>query len=71
MMMTSGHAVKYRDSFHCFAEIIRLEGVGSLFKGAAANIVRVSGGEGLFARFVRRALVGATTPACSINCSQR
>jgi len=41
-MMTSGCAVKYDDSFHCFAEVVRKEGFESLFKGAGANIVRVS-----------------------------
>eukprot|EP00983_Pelagomonas_calceolata_P126756 1161338-Pelagomonas_calceolata.AAC.3 len=41
MMMTSGYAVKYNDAFHCFAEVIKLEGLPSLFKGAGANIVRV------------------------------
>ncbi|KAF5828823.1 mitochondrial carrier domain-containing protein [Dunaliella salina] len=40
MMMTSGSSVKYRDAFHCFAEVLRLEGLSSLFKGAGANIVR-------------------------------
>lgn len=41
-MMTSGYAVMYNDAFHCFAEVIKKEGMRSLFKGAGANIVRVS-----------------------------
>jgi solute carrier family 25 (adenine nucleotide translocator) protein 4/5/6/31 len=40
MMMTSGQAVKYNSSMHAFREIMKNEGVKSLFKGAGANILR-------------------------------
>ncbi|KAK9240077.1 mitochondrial carrier domain-containing protein [Lipomyces kononenkoae] len=40
MMMTSGEAVKYKSSFDAFSKIIATDGVGSLFKGAGANILR-------------------------------
>merc|ERR1719219_2523044 len=39
MMMTSGGGVKYNGSMDCFAKVIKAEGVGSLFKGAGANIM--------------------------------
>jgi solute carrier family 25 (adenine nucleotide translocator) protein 4/5/6/31 len=51
MMMTSGEAVKYKSSFHCFREIIRKEGVPSLFKGAGANILRGVAGAGVLAGY--------------------
>lgn len=51
MMMTSGEAVKYRSSFHCFSEIVKKEGVPSLFKGAGANILRGIAGAGVLAGF--------------------
>jgi len=51
MMMTSGEAVKYKSSFHCFKEIIRKEGVSSLFKGAGANILRGVAGAGVLAGY--------------------
>ncbi|CAG8717987.1 3393_t:CDS:2, partial [Racocetra fulgida] len=44
MMMTSGEAVKYKSSLHAFREIITKEGMGSLFKGAGANILRAIAG---------------------------
>jgi len=46
MMMTSGEAVKYKSSIHAFSEIIKKEGVYSLFKGAGANILRAIAGAG-------------------------
>jgi solute carrier family 25 (adenine nucleotide translocator) protein 4/5/6/31 len=46
MMMTSGEAVKYKNSLHAFSEIIKKEGVKSLFKGAGANILRAVAGAG-------------------------
>jgi len=49
MMMTSGEAVKYRSSWHCMSEIIKKEGVSSLFKGAGANILRAVAGAGVLA----------------------
>lgn len=51
MMMTSGEAVKYKSSLDCGAQIVRKEGVGSLFKGAGANILRGVAGAGVLAGF--------------------
>jgi len=51
MMMTSGEAVKYRSSFHCFTTIVSNEGVMSLFKGAGANILRGVAGAGVLAGY--------------------
>jgi len=51
MMMTSGEAVKYRSSWHCFSEIVRKEGVKSLFKGAGANILRGIAGAGVLSGY--------------------
>ncbi|KAK3446076.1 hypothetical protein EUGRSUZ_A01833 [Eucalyptus grandis] len=44
MMMTSGEAVKYRNSIDAFQQIIEKEGAKSLFKGAGANILRAVAG---------------------------
>jgi len=51
MMMTSGEAVKYKSSLHCFSQIIAKEGVRSLFKGAGANILRGIAGAGVLAGY--------------------
>jgi len=51
MMMTSGEAVKYKSSMHCAQEIIKKEGVSSLFKGAGANILRAVAGAGVLAGY--------------------
>jgi len=51
MMMTSGQAVKYKSSFDAFTQIIKAEGVKSLFKGAGANILRGVAGAGVLAGF--------------------
>jgi solute carrier family 25 (adenine nucleotide translocator) protein 4/5/6/31 len=51
MMMTSGEAVKYKSSLHAFSEIIKKEGVKSLFKGAGANILRGVAGAGVLAGY--------------------
>lgn len=51
MMMTSGAAVKYKSSIHAFAEIVKNEGVASLFKGAGANILRGIAGAGVLAGY--------------------
>jgi solute carrier family 25 (adenine nucleotide translocator) protein 4/5/6/31 len=51
MMMTSGEAVKYRSSMHCAAEIVKKEGMKSLFKGAGANILRAVAGAGVLASY--------------------
>lgn len=47
MMMTSGQAVKYSSSLDCLAQIIKKEGARSLFKGAAANVMRGLAGAGV------------------------
>lgn len=51
MMMTSGAAVKYRSSMHCFSEILKNEGAKSLFKGAGANILRAVAGAGVLSGY--------------------
>jgi solute carrier family 25 (adenine nucleotide translocator) protein 4/5/6/31 len=51
MMMTSGEAVKYKSSIDCGMQIIRKEGVASLFKGASANILRGIAGAGVLSGF--------------------
>jgi len=51
MMMTSGQAVKYNSSYHCFQEIMKNEGAKSLFKGAGANILRAIAGAGVLAGY--------------------
>jgi len=51
MMMTSGQAVKYKGSVDCFLQILRNEGMSSLFKGAGANILRGMAGAGTLAGF--------------------
>jgi len=57
MMMTSGEAVKYKSSMHAFAEIIKKEGVRSLFKGAGANILRAIAGAGVLAGYDQLQLI--------------
>jgi solute carrier family 25 (adenine nucleotide translocator) protein 4/5/6/31 len=47
MMMTSGEAVKYKSSLDAFGQIVKTEGVKSLFKGAGANILRGVAGAGV------------------------
>ncbi|KAJ8453021.1 hypothetical protein Cgig2_014784 [Carnegiea gigantea] len=39
LMMTSGEAVKYKNSLDAFAQIAKNEGATSLFKGAGVNIL--------------------------------
>jgi len=51
MMMTSGQAVKYKNSYDCFQQIIKTEGTKSLFKGAGANILRAIAGAGVLAGY--------------------
>jgi len=51
MMMTSGEGAKYRSSIHAFTEILSKEGVGSLFRGAGANILRGIAGAGVLSGF--------------------
>eukprot|EP01004_Peranema_trichophorum_P005534 NODE_4390_length_1174_cov_593.438630_g3878_i0.p1 GENE.NODE_4390_length_1174_cov_593.438630_g3878_i0~~NODE_4390_length_1174_cov_593.438630_g3878_i0.p1 ORF type:complete len:331 (+),score=80.73 NODE_4390_length_1174_cov_593.438630_g3878_i0:57-995(+) len=49
MMMTSGQAVKYKNSLDCTIQIVKAEGVPSLFKGAGANVLRGVAGAGVLA----------------------
>ncbi|KAJ9164371.1 hypothetical protein P3X46_023954 [Hevea brasiliensis] len=51
MMMTSGEAVKYKNSFDAFSQILKNEGAKSLFKGAGANILRAVAGAGVLAGY--------------------
>lgn len=51
MMMTSGEAVKYSGSMDCASQILKNEGITSLFKGAGANILRGAAGAGVLAGF--------------------
>ncbi|KAL6754522.1 mitochondrial ADP/ATP translocator [Haematococcus lacustris] len=51
MMMTSGAAVKYDSSLHCFREVVKKEGIKSLFKGAGANILRAVAGAGVLSGY--------------------
>jgi len=51
MMMTSGEAVKYNGSIDCAVSILKNEGVGSMFKGAGANILRGVAGAGVLAGY--------------------
>jgi solute carrier family 25 (adenine nucleotide translocator) protein 4/5/6/31 len=47
MMMTSGEAVKYKNSLDAARQIIASSGVKSLFNGAGANILRGVAGAGV------------------------
>ncbi|KZV52219.1 ADP/ATP carrier 3 isoform 1 [Dorcoceras hygrometricum] len=51
MMMTSGETLKYRSSMDAFSQIVKKEGTKSLFKGAAANILRAVAGAGVLAGY--------------------
>lgn len=51
MMMTSGQAVKYKNSMDCAVQVVKSEGFMSLMKGAGANILRGVAGAGVLAGF--------------------
>jgi len=51
MMMTSGAAVKYKNSLDCGVQILKNEGFMSMMKGAGANILRGVAGAGVLAGF--------------------
>jgi len=51
MMMTSGGAVKYKNSMDCAVQIMKNEGFMSMMKGAGANILRGVAGAGVLAGF--------------------
>ncbi|KAK9456057.1 mitochondrial carrier domain-containing protein [Dipodascopsis uninucleata] len=57
MMMTSGQAVKYKSSFDAFTKIVASDGVGSLFKGAGANILRGVAGAGVISIYDQLQLI--------------
>jgi solute carrier family 25 (adenine nucleotide translocator) protein 4/5/6/31 len=57
MMMTSGQAVKYNSSLDCFAQVVKNEGVKSLFKGAGANILRAVAGAGVLSGYDQLQLI--------------
>merc|ERR1719284_2152683 len=50
-MMTSGQAVKYKNSMDCAMQVLKNEGFMSLMKGAGANILRGVAGAGVLAGF--------------------
>ncbi|KAH8611539.1 putative Mitochondrial carrier protein [Trypanosoma vivax] len=47
MMMTSGTAVKYKNSMDCMMQVIKHEGSAALMRGAGANILRGIAGAGV------------------------
>lgn len=51
MMMTSGGTVHYKNMFDAGSQIIAKEGAKSLFKGAAANILRGVAGAGVLSLY--------------------
>ena len=51
MMMTSGQAVKYNGAIDCFRQVVATEGVGSLFKGCGANVLRGIAGAGVISLY--------------------
>jgi len=51
MMMTSGEKVHYKSSLDAASQIIRKEGVMTLFKGAGANILRGVAGAGVLSLY--------------------
>lgn len=51
MMMTSGQAVKYKNSMDCGMQILKNEGFMSMMKGAGANVLRGVAGAGVLAGF--------------------
>ncbi|KAJ7568466.1 hypothetical protein O6H91_01G033600 [Diphasiastrum complanatum] len=57
MMMTSGEAVKYKNSLEAFQAIIAKEGTKSLFKGAGANILRAIAGAGVLSGYDQLQLI--------------
>lgn len=51
MMMTSGAAVKYKNSMDCGRQILKNEGFMAMMKGAGANVLRGVAGAGVLAGF--------------------
>ncbi len=48
-MIISAERKKYKSSIHAFTEIVKREGIKSLFKGAGANVLRAVAGAGTLA----------------------
>ncbi|CUM68328.1 uncharacterized protein PRCAT00006050001 [Priceomyces carsonii] len=57
MMMTSGTAVKYKGALDCFQKVVAAEGVGALFKGCGANILRGVAGAGVISMYDQLQLI--------------
>merc|ERR1739846_148068 len=72
MMMTSGAAVKYNGSLDCTMQIMKVEGVSSLFKGAGANILRGMAGAGVLAGSIssRSFILPRRTPPTRLSSPQ-
>ncbi|EEF48878.1 ADP,ATP carrier protein 1, mitochondrial [Ricinus communis] len=51
MMMTSGEAVKYKNSMDALSQILKNEGAKSLFRGGGANILRAVAGAGVLSGY--------------------
>lgn len=51
MMMTSGQKIHYKNMLDCGSQIIKAEGVATLFKGAGANILRGVAGAGVLSMY--------------------
>lgn len=51
MMMTSGEKVHYNGMLDAGRQIVKAEGVASLFKGAGANILRGVAGAGVLSMY--------------------
>jgi solute carrier family 25 (adenine nucleotide translocator) protein 4/5/6/31 len=57
MMMTSGEAVKYKNTMDAARQIVAAEGIRSLFKGAGANILRGVAGAGVLSIYDQAQLI--------------
>lgn len=57
MMMTSGEAIKYKNTIDAARQIIAQNGVRSLFNGCGANILRAVAGAGVLAIYDQVQLV--------------
>lgn len=51
MMLTSGQKLKYRNAIHALREIVRLEGLATLFRGVTANVLYGVAGAGVLAGY--------------------
>lgn len=65
MMMTSGEKVHYNGMLDAGRQIVKAEGVASLFKGAGANILRGVAGAGVLSMYDKlQELVFGKYPLC-------